>query len=387
MRLWHVFVKTCREMSRDWWMLGLTLAFAPFFIYLYWLFAHGGSTTYGVIVVNQDRGAVLSGGGRLQAGEDISGAIEMITYADGSTLLKAVPIQEPGLVDKMLKDRKATAFIIVPQDFSETLLALRAGDRSVSTSVTFGGDLTNPYYVVAASLALTAVDAYTQEFTGQEPLIEYIEQPLGDSATRTEFELYTPGIIIVAAILLVFLASMVVAREVEADTINRMRITPMTSFELLGGITLALLLVGVLSVLLTFWCAVALGFRSQGPLWLAVLTGALTSLSIIGIGLIVAGFSKSVSQAFVIANFPLGVMMFLSGAIFPMPKSVLFTIGAIEVGLYDILPPTHAVAALNKVLTLGAGPGEVVYEITALTILSIAYFAVGVWLFQRTQMR
>ena len=77
MRLWHVFIKTCREMSRDWWMLGLTLAFAPFFIYLYWLFAHGGSTTYGVIVIDQDQGASLPGGGHLQAGEDISGAIEI----------------------------------------------------------------------------------------------------------------------------------------------------------------------------------------------------------------------------------------------------------------------------------------------------------------------
>jgi ABC-2 type transport system permease protein len=386
MRLWYVFLKTCREMSRDWWMLGLTLAFAPFFVYLYWLFAHGGSTTYGVIVVDHDREAALPGSD-LQVGQDISQAIESITYADGNPLLKAVPVEDDDLVGRMLRDRKATAFIIIPEDFSETLAVMRSGDRSVSTSITFGGDLTNPYYTIAASLALTAVEAYTQEVSGQKPLIEYIEQPLGDSAARTEFELYTPGIIIVAAILLVFMAAMVVAREVEADTINRMRITPMTSFDLLGGITLALLLVGVISVLLTFWCAVSLGFRSQGPIWVAILIGSLTSLSIIGIGLIVAGFSKTVSQAFVIANFPLGFLMFLSGAIFPLPKIVLFTIGTIEVGLYDLLPPTHAVVALNKILNLGTGLGEVTYELFALASLSIAYLAIGVWLFRRTQMQ
>ena len=88
-----------------------------------------------------------------------------------------------------------------------------------------------------------------------------------------------------------------------------------------------------------------------------------------------------------IANFPLGALMFLSGAIFPLPKVVLLTIGGLEIGLYDLLPPTHAVVALNKVLTLGAGLGQVAYELTALLILSVAYFAIGVWLFQRTQMR
>ncbi|MBN1149480.1 MAG: ABC transporter permease [Anaerolineales bacterium] len=387
MRTFYVFLKTCREMSRDWWMLGLTLAFAPFFIYLYWLFAHGGSTSYRVLVVNNDQGAVAASGEQLHAGEGILQAIDGVTYADGKPLLKAVEMHDQAQAEALIRDHEAVAFVVVPPDFSRALAALGAGERSVSTTLVFGGDLTNPYYMIGATLAITAADAYVQEATGQQPIVQYVEKPLGGSATRTEFELYAPGIIITAAILLIFLASMVVAREVEAGTLRRLRITPMTSFDLLGGITAALTLVGVASVALTFHIAVALGFRSQGPLWIAILVGALTSLSVIGVGLIVACFSKTVSQAFVIANFPLGALMFLSGSIFPLPKMVLFTIGGQEVGLYDVLPPTHAVAALNKVLTLGAGLGEVAYEMTALLALSVIYFAIGVWLFQRTQMR
>ena len=157
---------------------------------------------------------------------------------------------------------------------------------------------------------------------------------------------------------------------------------------MLGGITLALLLVGVISVLLSLLDGRRTGIPQPGAhLGRHFDRQALTSLSIIGIGMIVAFFSKTVSQAFVIANFPLGVLMFLSGAIFPLPRTVLFTLGAQEIGIYDFLPPTHAVVALNKVLTLGAGLEEVVYELTALLVLSIAYFALGVWLFRRTQMR
>ena len=139
-------------------------------------------------------------------------------------------------------------------------------------------------------------------------------------------EIYVPGLLIFAVILLIFLASMTVAKEIEAGTLRRLQITPMSSFDLLGGITAALVLVGVIAILLSFLTAILLGFRSQGPLWVAILIGAITSLSVIGTGMIVACFSNTVSQAFVIANFPLGLYMFFSGAIFPIPKVTILTL-------------------------------------------------------------
>jgi ABC-2 type transport system permease protein len=92
-------------------------------------------------------------------------------------------------------------------------------------------------------------------------------------------------------------------------------------------------------------------------------------------------------MTFVVANFPLALMMFFSGAIFPMPAVTLFTVGQQDIGLYDLLPPTHAVVALNKILTLGAGFKDVAYELAALLLLSLIFFAVGVALFQRMQLK
>lgn len=65
----------------------------------------------------------------------------------------------------------------------------------------------------------------------------------------------------------------------------------------------------------------------------------------------------------------------------------LFSLGGRVIGLYDILPPTHAVAALNKVFTLGAELNDVLYELIALVLLSALYFALGVWLFSRRHLR
>jgi len=131
----------------------------------------------------------------------------------------------------------------------------------------------------------------------------------------------------------------------------------------------------------------ALGFESQGSIWVAILVGAITAIAIVGVGLIVAAFSKSVSQAFIIANFPLLFFMFFSGAIYPLPRVRLFEIGGQIIGLYDVIPATHSVVALNKILTLGVGLDGVLYELTSLVVLSILYFAIGIWFFHRRQMR
>lgn len=387
MKLLVVFRKTLRELGRDWLILSLTLTFAPFFVFLYWLFTFGGSTTYTVLVINLDQPVALADGAQIAAGEQSTQAIEAVRYADGNPLLKVNRLQDKSQVEHILRNRGAAAYVLFPEDFSRTLVALQSGDRSVTTRIEFGGDLTNPYYVIAASLAITAVDSYAQQATGQQPILGYVEKPLGASAARSEFETYVPGVFLISVILLIFPAAMQTAREVESRALRRLRLTPLTSFEYLGGITLTLVLVGIASIILTFFVAVALGFRSQGPLWVAVLIGAVTSLSIIGMSLVVACFSRTVSQAFVIANFPMALLMFFSGSIFPIPKVVLFTLGGKAINLYDLLPPTHGVAALNKVLTLGAGLDEVVYELVSLIILSILYFVLGVWLFQRTQMR
>jgi ABC-2 type transport system permease protein len=376
-----------REQFRDLTVLGLTVIFAPLFVYLYWLFFPSGSTIYGVLVINHDLGVQQSDGSTWNAGEEAIEALNAVSYADGQPLLKAQLLDSIGEAEIRLRERKGTAFVEIPADFSEVLLARQEGKSEEATNLVFGGDLTNPYYAVVAILATSAVDGYVQGVTGQYPVLHYDEQPLGASAARTEFETYAPGILIFAAIMLIFTASMTVTREVEEGTLRRLQISRMKAWEFMGGITMTLVVVGVVSVLLAFGTAIGLGFRSQGPVWVAMLIAALTSVSVIGVGMVVAAFSNTVARAFVIANFPLGFFMFFTGVIYPIPQVPLFTLAGRTVGLYDILPPTHAVVALNKIMNLGVGVEDVLYELGALLILSLVYFIIGVWIFHRRHMR
>ncbi len=387
MRLWQVFIKSVREQKRDLWVICLSVAFAPLFVFIYWLMTGGtGTTSYGVLVINQDRPVSMADGTRLAAGNAIVKSLRSMSYQNGSPLLKVTLVSGRPEAEQKLRDRAAAALVIIPPDFSAQLAAFRSGDQAASTELTFIGDLTNPYYTMAAVMAMTASDAYTQDFTAAPRPVELVEIPLGASAARTEFENYVPGLLILAVVLMVFQAAMTPARDIESGTLRRLCLTPLTAFDYLGGTSLWLGLVSVMSVLLTFATAIGFGFRSQGSLWLAVLVTVLTSLSIIGVGLIVACFSKTVSQAFVIANFPLGLLMFLTGAAFPLPRLTLFRLGDRGFALPDLLPPTHAVVALNKVFTLGASFQDVAFELAALTLLSALYFGIGVWLFQKTQM-
>jgi ABC-2 type transport system permease protein len=287
----------------------------------------------------------------------------------------------------MLKDRTASAFLEIPEDFSRSMLDLKGGDRSVTTRITFGGDLSNTYYMVGANLALGSVDGYIQQVSGQKPLVEYVEAPLGASGTRSEFETYIPGTLVFSIVLLIFLSSMIMAREIESGTLRRLQLTPMSSLDLIGGITTALVLLGSLTISLAFLVAILLGFHSQGPIWVALVIGGVTSLSVIGLGMVVASFTRTVSQAFVVANVPLALMMFFSGVIFPMPQVKLFTLFGHVISPYDFLPPTHAVTALNKILTLGAGFRDVIFELVAMSTLSVMYFCVGVWLLNKFHLK
>ncbi len=272
-------------------------------------------------------------------------------------------------------------------NFSTKLEDASRGEIQNPAEITLVGDLTNPYYAIGAVMAGNVIDEFVQVQTGDIRPVQFVEIALGASEGRSEFDLYIPGILIISVVMLVFIISMTITHEVEAGTLARLQMTPMKASELLIGISLPTVLLGVVSLVLTLFVAILLGFNSQGSIWVALLIGGITAVAVVGIGLIVAAFSKSVSQAFIVANFPLIFFMFFSGAVYPIPRIILFQIAGLNISLYDLLPPTHAVMALNKILTLGAGLADVLYEIISLLVLSLVYYLVGIWIFQRRHLR
>ena len=373
--------KTLREQVRNPWLPLLAIGLGPFFVLLMWaFFPSGGSTTYPVVVVDSDTGA--SGGG-IRSGDRAFASLRSLTYDTGVPILDVRQVADLDHAQAEIEARRAVAFVELPEGFTRSLLAARQGTGAVPVRI--GGDLGSPTYPVVAIMIADGLDRFARQETGRTSLLDLTETPLGASGSRTEFELYVPGVLVFAIGLMMFAAATALAKETEAGTINRLVRAPISAAELLGGITIVQVLVGLVAGLASLGTAALLGFRSAGPIWMALPIWVLTSLSVIGLGLLVAAFTRSVAQAFLVANFPFGLFMFLSGTMFPVRGVPLFTLAGHEVNLLDLLPPRHAVNALTSVFSFGST--SIGYELVMLTLLSAAYFLLGAWAFHRRHLR
>lgn len=376
-----VFLRTLREQARDIWSLLLATTAAPAFVLIYWSITGGGSTTYPILLLDQDQPAQRASGETVDLGQRLAQEASLLTYSDGQPMITMVPVESRDGAEAALMEREALALVALPPQASSEVAEGRP------PTVTLVGDLSHPMYGVAAMMAGVAVENAVQAVTGLPPLYRVHEEAMGGSGDRTEFEGYVPGLLIISIVMCVFTASAAVAREIEAGTLLRLRLMPLSATAYLLGTSLTQVLLMVSSLLMTLGLAVLLGFRSVGPMWVALGVGVATSVSIMGVGLVVASLSRTVVRAFLVANVPLLFMMFFSGAVYPVRKVPLLHVGDKVVGLWDFLPPTHAVVALNKVLSLGCGLGEVAWELGWLCALAALYFGLGVALFRYRHLR
>jgi ABC-2 type transport system permease protein len=79
--------------------------------------------------------------------------------------------------------------------------------------------------------------------------------------------------------------------------------------------------------------------------------------------------------------------MFFSESMFPLPKVAFFRLAGHTFYLNDTLPTSLTVRAFNKILNFGAGLKEVSFELAGILVLTVLYFALGLWIFRRRHLR
>jgi ABC-2 type transport system permease protein len=347
----------------------------------------GGTTSYKVLVINHDKGMTQQSTALVNEGNRAIEAMRSMRYQNGAPMIVVEVVQDRQAANEQLKNRYAAALIVLPAGFSEALHATRSANDSESCAYTLVGDATNPMYSVASVVALTGIDIVVREVSKIKSPIGFQEEFVTQSKPRTEFEMYVPGLLILSIVMLLFTTALPLVREREDKTLRRLRLTSMTSFDLLGGVSLSQVVIGAASLVLTLLTATALGFRNEGSLGATLIIGVLTVGSVVAVGLITACFCKSATSVLTIGTLPFFLIMWFTGAAMPMPRATLFEIGTRQIALNDILPPTHSVIALNKILSFGATLSDVWFELLMLTGLTLVYFVVGVVVFQKTQMR
>jgi ABC-2 type transport system permease protein len=160
----------------------------------------------------------------------------------------------------------------------------------------------------------------------------------------------------------------------------------MTTTEWIIAMSLSQVIIGLLALGLTYLTAVGFGYQSSGSLLAMFVVGVLSCLAIIAISVVVAALLRTVFDLMTIGCFPFFILMFFSGGMFPIPTISLFALGERQVNVNDILPTTHSITAFGKILNQNVGLGDVVFEMGAIVVLTLFYFAVGIWIFTRRHM-
>lgn len=386
MKLLSVIKKSLKEQIRNFWILILTVSMAPFFVFVYYLILESEKPHYDVLLLNQDKGITylaeeFNYGNYLI---ETLGSFEKDSF-DIPLTVKITDNKSEAI--KKLKNRKADALVIIPEIFSQSIHNLTLGNVDTGIDIEFVGDLTNVNYMISAIWANEMVNDYLLETTETVKPIQIKETSLGISGKIDDFDLVVPGLLILSLIMLMFSATVAIITEVENKTIIRLKLSKLNTFEFLSGISIVQVLVGLIAIMLSLSVAVSLGFDPGGSFGILILLAVLTSISIIAFSLILAAVTKTVNEILIVGNFPLFLFMFFTGAMFPMSGKELFSVAGYSISLQGLMSPTHAISALKKVLVLNMGLQDIIPEIVALIIITVIYFIIGVWFFQRRHMK
>ncbi|MFN8240468.1 MAG: ABC transporter permease [Bacteroidales bacterium] len=365
------FIKTLRENLRDWKILILAIVFAPFFVYLMYLYmGDTGSASYNVIMINADRTGNFAA--------DLAAELGKIKTEDGKTVINILGGIDSVTARDRVKNKDADLVITIPPGFTRALDEYVAGRNAYLPAIRSFGDQANTRYMIAASFTDYTIYNYLGTVTKVTSPVNISYEYAGRGKALNEFDLYVPALLVLSLIMMLFTAGASIVREIEKDTITRLSLSRLSSSEFMTALSLNQVLIGLLCLFLTLLAAFSVGYTTSGSIPLLLLTGTLTCFSVIAIGIITSCFIKTMFGLLTLGCFPFFILMFFSDCFLPLPKVLLFGLAGHNVYLNDLLPTATATRAFNKILNYNSGIKDIYFELSWIAGVSLVYFAAGV---------
>lgn len=386
MRLLVFFKKAIIETIRDWKVLVMAIIFGPLFVGIFHVVFDSKATSYNVLIYNSDI-SVSENNTNYYGSEGLIKQLKSYENEDGSPLYNLYFADDLKKGQEDVRNKKYDVFLSIPESFSRDIVLQKNNADFAVTRFTIYGDLTYQKYIVSAIFLNAATEEFINHETGKVKSYVFEEVPLKALDNITDFDAAQSTAIFIGIIMLLFTSAIALIKEVDSGTIRRLQISKLKSFEFLMATSLVQMIIGVVGALLTLGVGVWLfGAVMKGTFLNVFIVSVVTCLPVIAIGLIIAGVSRNIVDIMIIGNLPYFVLLIFSGS-FPIPRVNLFYLGGHAVALNDIFATTPAVTALNKVMLEGATLGQVGFELGLIGVLTVVYFIVGVWLFNRKHMR
>ncbi|MDF2925270.1 MAG: hypothetical protein K0R57_4184 [Paenibacillaceae bacterium] len=383
MRLLAYTWKSLLETVRDWKLLVFTLFFAPCFVFVLYAGYGGGNSSFRIDVFN------LDGPGAAGHGAALVRQLEAAAYPDGTPLFRLNFPRAEELQDTivLLEKRSRDAAVVLSAGTSEALEQAAAGKPFSAAPYKLYGDPRNNQYALASIYLATEIETYMQQVSLVNPPLVLQEELIGSGEALTDFDYYIPGLVVLAFLNVLFTAGAAFIREIEKGTMLRLKLSRLKAGEMIGGISLVQLGLGLASFVLTLAAARLCGFTWKGELQAVLLTGLVSMVGVLGLTLVAVSFMRSLFDVMTVGMVPYFLVMFFAGIFFPLPPLELFSLGGAAFGLNDLLPLSLSVSALNQTLNFGATIGDIGVELALNLAVAACYLALGLWLFRRRHMR
>jgi len=414
MKFISVAIKDFKELIRDRRGLFMILLFPMFFMIIFGIvYGNMGQTneTYNLVVVNLDEGAKMPlTNEEVNFGDNLTEIFRDSEYEDSDVKLFNVINASESSANKLIQLKEADAMIVIPQNFSQTIVGEMENSIAAQTTGTtlsnnndtlkliISGDSSSMGFGVSQVVLIKIIGDY------QDNLVANIQSQTSGSSVKplklfegdvksvsgtesfSQFDFLAPGMMLFAILLLATTVAASLTREVEKGTLARLRISKMRSFDMLFGALIPWSIVAAIQVLILLTVALIMGFNWQGGLnsiVLAMFIGVIGGIGSIALGMIIASFAKNDTQAFNLGIMVVVPTSFVVGAFFQLPQVVIGEIMGRSFQIYDILPWTHILNALKSVLIYGNGLSAITYDLAWSAVLTAIIFVIGMGLFSR----
>ena len=273
-------------------------------------------------------------------------------------------------IESLLMEGTIDAALVIPPDFSETLLS----GRTTQVQAVINGTET-----IAAIHAVGGLSARSSAFAASLPTQHYHAAAVTlDVRTRAWYNptlkslvSMVPGLIAIVLCLPALAATLALAREKEVGTFEGLIATPVKGVEYLLGKLLAYMSSGLVSALLAVLVAVGwFHVPLRGSLFTFLLLTGAYFIASMGLSLLIAHFVSSQQTAMFVALMVFFVPgFFLAGLILPVNNAPLRA----RLTSYS-LPTTHFVTICRGVFLKGLGIADLLSP--TLTLLGMGGVAI-----------
>ncbi len=276
-------------------------------------------------------------------------------------------------IDKLMAEEMVTIAVVIPQDFSEKLLA---GKEAVAQVIVDGSNATTAGTAMGYVNAIiqnysTTISVQALERMGRSSLLQPIDyRPrVWYNPELKSAKFLVPGLIaFILMITAVISTSLSVVREKERGTMEQITVSPIKPIELIVGKTIPFIFISLVSaiiILLASYLLFDVVIQGSYLLLLVVLIIFLTSC--LGLGLLISTMAETQQVAFMASVIISMLPTFtLSGFVFPISNMPI----AVQAFTY-VIPAKYFLVALRSVVLKGTGLSAFWDQILFLTAFAV----------------